>query len=60
MRGGELSLADAYANPVGSDRVMDWAKICERRWGDELWLEPAEGLDEEMCIRDSAGRVSAG
>ena len=59
MRGGELSLADAYANPVGSDRVMDWAKICERRWGDELWLEPAEGLDEGLldAIRQIADAV---
>ncbi len=48
LRSGELSLADAYANPVGSDRVMDWAKICERRWGDELWLEPADGLDSQF------------
>lgn len=59
MRGGVLSLAEDGANIVGSDRVLDWARMSERRWGDELWLDPAEGLDEGLleALRQVAGAV---
>ncbi len=59
MHGDTLTLADAYDNPVGSDRVMDWARMCERRWGDELWLQPVEDPDDKLleAMRQIAEQV---